>query len=71
MTPCSHDAALKAVEKMQPRTVSVVQLAPERPQLGGTIDGDCFDGGDDDDDNESEADDRPAEDGPEEGRSER
>lgn len=33
MTPCSQDVATRAVEKMQPRSLSIVSIAPERPQL--------------------------------------
>ncbi len=33
MTPCSQEAATKAVEKLQPRTLSIIELAPERAQL--------------------------------------
>jgi hypothetical protein len=47
LTPCTQEAAVKAVEAIQPRTISVVALAP-KPALAGAVAGDGDDDGADD-----------------------
>lgn len=50
ITPCTQEVAVKAVESMQPRQLSVVSIAPERALAGAVVDRDTFvDVGDDDD----------------------
>jgi len=56
MTPCTQDAAEKAVESMQTRKVSVVSIPPEAATLPPHRDDDDDDGSDDYNGDESEQD---------------